>query len=245
MSEPLPRRLHTRLLKIGQTRPNFLFLLADDWGWGDVGAYGSNGPYSMTGTNTRTPALDALAANGTLFTDFHTGQAFCAPSRTSFMTGKYPADLSVNTNWNVGTKGAEPNHQATLTTPAAPVGLPYQLPLPSGRGASPYLGGLPNVAHLLNQAGYLTGHFGKWHLGGCSPAGQRTPAPHEYGFNQTGTYGSPVEAGCVNRTETDQFASKSGIWPAGQDQWWSADIDDYVRDQGMCSSNWTSGPVSD
>eukprot|EP01047_Picozoa_sp_COSAG01_P130349 COSAG01_NODE_59925_length_297_cov_1.045455_1_plen_38_part_01 len=38
----------------------------------------------MSGTNTRTPTLDALAANGTLFTDFHTGQSYCAPSRTSF-----------------------------------------------------------------------------------------------------------------------------------------------------------------
>ena len=42
----------------------------------------------MSGTNTRTPTLDALAANGTLFTDFHTGQAYCAPSRTAFMTGE-------------------------------------------------------------------------------------------------------------------------------------------------------------
>ena len=110
-------------------RPNFVFMLADDWGWGDVGAYGANGQYSLTGTNTRTPTLDALARNGTLFTDFHTGQAFCAPSRTSFMTGRYPADLSVNSNWNVGATGAEQNHAA---------GLPYQLPTPAGDGASPW-----------------------------------------------------------------------------------------------------------
>ena len=58
----------------GASRPNFVFLLADDWGWGDVGAYGANGPFALSGTNTRTPTLDALAANGTLFTDFHTGQ---------------------------------------------------------------------------------------------------------------------------------------------------------------------------
>jgi hypothetical protein len=65
--------------------------VADDWGWGDVGVYGAaTGSFSMTGTNTRTPNLDALARNGTLFTDFHTGQSYCAPSRTAFMTGKFP-----------------------------------------------------------------------------------------------------------------------------------------------------------
>ena len=48
------------------SKPNFVFILADDWGWGDVGAYGANGDYTLTGTNTRTPTLDALAKNGTL-----------------------------------------------------------------------------------------------------------------------------------------------------------------------------------
>lgn len=67
------------------------------------------------------------------------------------MTGKFPADVKVNSNWNTGPNGAAPNHAA---------GLPYQLPLPSGSGASPYPGGLPNVAHILQQAGYATAHFG-------------------------------------------------------------------------------------
>ena len=106
----------------------------------------------MSGTNTRTPTLDALAANGTLFTDFHTGQSYCAPSRTSFMSGKFPQDLSVNTNWNTGHSGAIPNHAA---------GLPYQLPTPSGGLPSPWKGGLPNVASTLQKAGYATAHFGK------------------------------------------------------------------------------------
>jgi arylsulfatase A-like enzyme len=122
-------------------------MLADDWGWGDVGAYGANGPFALSGTNTRTPSLDALAANGTLFTDFHTGQAYCAPSRTSFMTGKFPMDLSVNTNWNTGPTGAGANHKA---------GLPYQLPTPSGAFPSPWENGLPNVPSTLQAAGYAT-----------------------------------------------------------------------------------------
>ena len=146
-----------------------------DWGWGDVGAYGANGDYRLTGTNTRTPTLDALARNGTLFTDFHTGQSFCAPSRTTFMTGRYPADLSVNTNWNVGPAGAAPNHAA---------GLPYQLPTPKGDGPSPWPGGLQNVPHLLQQAGYYTAHYGKWVRAtdalslSLSPPTSRSPLPN-------------------------------------------------------------------
>jgi N-acetylgalactosamine-6-sulfatase len=163
-------------------------MLADDWGWGDVGAYGANGEFGLSGTNTRTPTLDALARNGTLFTDFHVGQSFCAPSRTTFMTGMYPADLSVNTNWNVGAGGAAPNFDA---------GLPYNLPLPSGEGASPYPGGLPNVPHTLQQSGYTTAHFGKWHLGGCSPPGNHTPSPseHVYDFPSNSSFSSDLLLG--------------------------------------------------
>eukprot|EP00947_MAST-08B_sp_MAST-8B-sp1_P005379 g5379.t1 len=234
---------------IAQKQPNFLFLLADDWGWGDVGVYGANGPFDVTGTNTRTPNLDRLAANGTLFTDFHTGQAFCAPSRTAFMSGRFPADLSVNSNWDVSAKGAANNLKA---------GLPYHLPLPPGQDdpVQPVVkGGLPNVPWLLKQAGYRTYHYGKWHLGGCSPsatstapkaadsksatpatpAAPATPAPTSYGFHHTGTYGSPVEAGCVERSATDEFASKSQIFPGGKDQWWSADVGDYIRDRGIAA----------
>lgn len=64
-------------------RPNIVFILADDLGWGDLGCYG----HSIT----KTPNLDKLAASGTLFTNFYVNASVCSPSRCAFFTGQYPA----------------------------------------------------------------------------------------------------------------------------------------------------------
>lgn len=63
--------------------PNVVFILADDLGWGDLGCCGH--PYA------RTPALDRLAREGTLFRQFYVTGITCCPSRAGFMTGKFPA----------------------------------------------------------------------------------------------------------------------------------------------------------
>lgn len=173
--------------------------------------------FDLTGTRSLTPNIDALAANGTLFTDFHVAQSFCAPSRASFMTGRYPADLHVNTNWDVGPQGAVSNRLA---------GLPYHLPLPHA-GQKDLYPNVSNVASILQEAGYMTAHFGKWHLGGLSPENLRTPKPSEYGFDVTGTYGSPIQA--------DPSLADEENLPAGNfsDRWWSADVGDFIRDSGI------------
>lgn len=64
-------------------RPNVIFILADDLGWGDLSCYGH--PYA------KTPNLDKLAAAGTRFTKFHATGVTCCPARTGLMTGKFPA----------------------------------------------------------------------------------------------------------------------------------------------------------
>ena len=63
--------------------PNIVFIFADDLGFGDLGCYGH--PYAET------PALDKLAKEGTRFTQFYVTGVTCSPSRTGFMTGRYPA----------------------------------------------------------------------------------------------------------------------------------------------------------
>ncbi len=67
-------------------KPNIVFLLADDLGYGDLGCYGH--PYS------RTPNLDQLAREGTRFQQFYVTGVTCCPSRTGFMTSKWPASFA-------------------------------------------------------------------------------------------------------------------------------------------------------
>lgn len=70
--------------------PNIVFVLADDLGWGDLGAYGSE--------RLRTPRLDELAAAGTRFTEVYAGSAVCAPSRCTLMTGRHSGHCTVRDN---------------------------------------------------------------------------------------------------------------------------------------------------
>ena len=64
-------------------KPNVIFIFADDLGWGDLSAYGGN--------RIKTPNLDRLASQGTLFTQFYVPASVCSPSRSGIMTGQYPS----------------------------------------------------------------------------------------------------------------------------------------------------------
>jgi arylsulfatase A-like enzyme len=65
----------------GEPRPNIIFLLTDDLGWGDLGCYGNR--------RVQTPVLDKLARDGTRFAQFYVASAVCSPSRASFLTGRF------------------------------------------------------------------------------------------------------------------------------------------------------------
>jgi arylsulfatase A-like enzyme len=79
---------------IAQTKkPNIIFILADDLGYGDLGCYGS--------TKIKTPNIDALAKTGIQFTNFYAGSTVCAPSRATLLTGKHTGHATIRGNGEV------------------------------------------------------------------------------------------------------------------------------------------------
>lgn len=77
----------------GKQKPNIIYILADDLGYGDLGCYGQE--------RIQTPNLDRMAAEGTRFTQHYAGSTVCAPSRCSLMTGKHTGHCTVRGNVDV------------------------------------------------------------------------------------------------------------------------------------------------
>ncbi len=119
-----------------QEKLNFVFFLADDLGYHDVGF---NNPDSFY----ETPNLDQLAASGMVFTDFYAASQVCSPTRASIFTGKYPARTDT-TNFFSGRRGGTFDAGDFKTEMAAEEFT---------------------LAEALKENGYQTFFAGKWHLG--------------------------------------------------------------------------------
>ena len=144
-------------------RLNVLFILLDDFGWKDLGCYGS-GFYE-------TPNLDRFAQQGMRFTDAYAACPVCSPTRASILTGKYPATIGM-TDWIDWGGFMHPCRGRV-------VDVPYLKELPSGE---------TTLAEALRQGGYRTYHVGKWHLGGEG----HFPEQHGFEVNVGGcSMGSP------------------------------------------------------
>lgn len=91
------------------TKPNIIFIVADDLGYGDIGPFGQ--------TKIRTPNLDRLAREGMRFTQHYSGNAVCAPSRCVLMTGKHPGHAFVRDNKEMQPEGQLPLPEGTVTLP--------------------------------------------------------------------------------------------------------------------------------
>jgi len=80
--------------KRSDPRPNIIYILADDLGYGDVGAFGQK--------KIKTPNIDALATQGMKLTQHYAGNTVCAPSRASLVTGKHPGNVQIRGNYAFG-----------------------------------------------------------------------------------------------------------------------------------------------
>lgn len=116
--------------KRSSTKPNFLLIVVDDLGYGDIGCYGHK--------SNKTPHLDAMAAEGMKFIDFHSNGPMCSPTRAALLTGRYQHRFGRDFEGALSAK----TH--------SDIGLPLDA---------------VTIPEALKRAGYATGMFGKWHLG--------------------------------------------------------------------------------
>ena len=121
--------------------PNIIFILLDDFGWRDLGAYGSR--------YYQTPNMDRLCAEGMHFTDAYAACPVCSPTRASILTGRYPARVGI-TDWICWGGSLHPARGRLIDAL-------YLKDLPT----SEY-----SLAKALSAGGYAAWHVGKWHLGG-------------------------------------------------------------------------------
>ncbi len=133
--------------------PNFVLIYVDDLGWRDAGFMGS--------TYYETPNIDALAEAGVVFTNAYSNAPNCAPSRASLLTGLYTP------RHGVYTVGSPARGEARLRK---------LFPAPNDTDLDLEF---VTLAEALRDAGYATGHFGKWHLGGTGS----TPIDHGFDVN--------------------------------------------------------------
>ena len=137
-------------------RPNIILILADDLGYADLGCYGN--------TFNETPRLDQLARQGLRFSQFYAGPV-CSPTRANLQSGQDQARFGITQHI--------PGHRrpfAKLSDPVVPSHLPLEV---------------VTFAECLRDAGYTTGYFGKWHLGGAGfgPRDQGWTTAREFAGN--------------------------------------------------------------
>ncbi|MDP6442715.1 MAG: sulfatase [Pirellulaceae bacterium] len=143
--------------------PNFVFLLVDDLGWADVGAFGSR--------YHETPHIDRLAELGMRFTDGYAACPVCSPTRASILTGRHPVRVDI-TDWIPGMAASRiANARFQHVEDRDSLALDEL-----------------TIAEALRPAGYQSFFAGKWHLGGAG----ELPTDQGFDFNVGGFHvGSP------------------------------------------------------
>lgn len=166
-------------------RPNIIFILADDLGYGEIGCFGQE--------KIQTPNIDRLASEGLRLTSHYSGSPVCAPSRCTLLTGQHTGHAIIRNNRELGGWGQD-----------EPEG---QYPLPELT---------PMLSTSLQNAGYATGAFGKWGLGGPDTSG----LPNDQGFDEF--YGYLCQRVAHNYYPTHLWKNTEKEMLKGNDVWFSA-----------------------
>jgi len=139
-------------------KPNIIYILADDLGYGELGVYGQQ--------KIETPNIDALAHSGMMFTQHYTSAPVCAPARYMLLTGTHAGHAYIRGNDEWAERGDVWNYKKVI----ADYTLEGQRPLPQGTKILP---------SYLKESGYVTGIIGKWGLG----APHTESVPTKMGFD--------------------------------------------------------------
>jgi arylsulfatase A len=144
------------------SKPNIVFILIDDMGWPDLACYGH--------AFHETPHVDGLCAQGMKFTDFYAATPVCSSTRSTIQSGQYAA--------RVGITDFIPGHWRPFEKLIVP---PIEHALPPS---------IRTPGDVLKTAGYVTGYFGKWHLGSV-----KEESPQARGYDVTAeTLGKEFQA---------------------------------------------------
>ncbi len=140
-------------------KPNVIYILMDDMGYGDLQCYGQK--------KIETPHIDRLRETGMRFTQHYTGSPVSAPARCVLLTGVHSGHAQIRANDEMPERGAVNSHDSMFVHPQ----LEGQFPLKAGT---------MTIGRMMQSAGYRTGCFGKWGLG--YPGSDGTP--NKQGFDE-------------------------------------------------------------
>lgn len=139
-------------------KPNIIFILADDLGYGELGFTGQE--------IIETPNIDQLAEDGMFLSRFYTGAPVCAPARGIFLTGLHSGHAHIRGNDEWGDRGDVWDMEAMLNNPHL-------------EGQRPLTDSVVLISQILKNQGYATGMVGKWGLG----APTTNSIPNKKGFD--------------------------------------------------------------
>ncbi len=181
MSQCLPNMAFASTMTSGKTGvgnnngngglPNIILINTDDLGYGDLGCYGSQA--------IKTPNIDHLAETGVRFTDFHSCDSVCSPSRAGLLTGRYPVRMKLDAPLNAENIPLKKNLVIKFGHLMGSLGF---VDLATEDGATGIDQKEITIAEALKEKNYRTGMVGKWHLGDYAVNPKHNPLNHGFDF---------------------------------------------------------------